>query len=74
MGGGRQYWSWIAIDDAVGAIHHALITDALRGPSNAVAPPRGRGQCGFTSTLSGFLSQRRADDLNRTWRVQGDCL
>ena len=38
LGSGRQYMSWIAIDDAVGAIHHALVTPALDGPVNAVAP------------------------------------
>jgi hypothetical protein len=38
LGGGRQYMSWIAIDDAVGAIHHALIAPVLEGPVNAVAP------------------------------------
>jgi NAD dependent epimerase/dehydratase family enzyme len=30
--------SWIALDDLVGAIHHALSTDDLAGPVNAVAP------------------------------------
>jgi NAD dependent epimerase/dehydratase family enzyme len=56
MGSGRQYWSWIAIDDAVGAIHHALITDALRGPSNAVAPhPITNHE--FTKTLGSLLSR-----------------
>ncbi len=38
VGSGRQYLSWIAIDDVVGAIAHALQTDSLRGPVNAVAP------------------------------------
>ena len=38
VGSGRQYWSWISIDDAAGAIHHALLTSSLRGPVNAVAP------------------------------------
>ena len=38
VGSGRQYWSWISIDDAAGAIHHALMTDSLQGPVNAVAP------------------------------------
>lgn len=56
MGSGRQYWSWIAIDDAVGAIHHALITDALCGPSNAVAPhPITIRE--FTKTLGALLSR-----------------
>ncbi len=38
VGNGRQYWSWIALDDVVGAIHHALVTEKLLGPVNAVAP------------------------------------
>lgn len=38
FGSGWQYMSWIAIDDAVGAIHHALMTDKLSGPINAVGP------------------------------------
>lgn len=38
IGSGRQYWSWIALDDVVGAVHHALVTEALAGPANAVAP------------------------------------
>ena len=38
VGSGRQYWSWIAIDDLLGAIHHALTLSTLRGPVNAVAP------------------------------------
>ncbi|MFQ5751981.1 MAG: TIGR01777 family oxidoreductase [bacterium] len=38
VGSGDQYWSWIAIDDVVGAIHHAIITDGLTGAVNVVAP------------------------------------
>jgi len=38
IGSGRQMMSWIALDDAVGAIHHALHTESLHGPINAVAP------------------------------------
>jgi uncharacterized protein (TIGR01777 family) len=38
LGTGRQYMSWIAIDDVIGTIQHAIVTDALRGPVNAVAP------------------------------------
>lgn len=38
IGSGRQFWSWISIDDAIGAIHHALMTESLAGPVNAVAP------------------------------------
>ncbi len=38
IGSGRQYMSWIAIDDLVGAISHSILADSLRGPVNAVAP------------------------------------
>jgi uncharacterized protein (TIGR01777 family) len=38
LGNGRQYMSWISIDDAVGAIHQALLDESLNGPVNAVAP------------------------------------
>ncbi len=38
LGSGRQYMSWIALDDAVAAIHHTLVTDSLQGPVNNVAP------------------------------------
>lgn len=38
VGSGRQMWSWIAVQDAAGAIAHCLATESLRGPVNAVAP------------------------------------
>jgi uncharacterized protein len=38
LGSGRQWMSWIAMDDAIGVIHHALITENLSGPVNATAP------------------------------------
>jgi uncharacterized protein len=38
LGSGRQYMSWISIDDVVGAIHHALTTESMHGPVNVVAP------------------------------------
>jgi uncharacterized protein (TIGR01777 family) len=38
IGSGKQYWSWISLDDVVGAIHHALMNESLRGPVNVVAP------------------------------------
>jgi uncharacterized protein (TIGR01777 family) len=38
IGDGRQYWSWITLDDAVGTVCHALNTVGLAGPVNAVAP------------------------------------
>ena len=38
VGSGRQYWPWLAIDDAVGIVEHALADTGLDGPVNAVAP------------------------------------
>ncbi len=38
LGSGRQWWSWIHIDDVVGAVQHALSHDAVRGPVNLVSP------------------------------------
>ncbi len=38
VGSGEQYVSWIAVDDLVGAVDHAIRTDSLEGPVNAVAP------------------------------------
>lgn len=38
IGSGRQGFSWIALDDVVGAIVHAIGTDGVRGPVNVVTP------------------------------------
>lgn len=38
LGDGRQYTSWVSIEDEVGAIVHALRSEALRGPVNVTAP------------------------------------
>ena len=54
IGSGKQYWSWISIDDAAGAVHHALMTGHLRGPVNAVAPHPATNK-EFTKTLGRVL-------------------
>ncbi|MEQ1856039.1 MAG: TIGR01777 family oxidoreductase [Longimicrobiales bacterium] len=38
LGSGRQYLSWIDLDDLVGLMVHAIYTDSLVGPVNATAP------------------------------------
>jgi uncharacterized protein (TIGR01777 family) len=50
IGSGRQYMSWISIDDEVGAILHALDHPEVRGAVNLTAPtPVTNAE--FTSTL-----------------------
>jgi NAD dependent epimerase/dehydratase family enzyme len=56
MGSGAQYVSWIAIDDAIGAIHHAVGAESLHGPVNAVSPaPVTNAE--FTRVLARVLSR-----------------
>jgi uncharacterized protein len=38
LGSGRQWMSWIHIEDEIGAIRHALRQENLEGPLNATAP------------------------------------
>lgn len=38
FGSGRQWLSWIALDDLIAAFGHALTTTDLNGPVNAVTP------------------------------------
>jgi uncharacterized protein (TIGR01777 family) len=38
LGSGRQWMSWIALDDAVGVLRWALGGEGVRGPVNVVAP------------------------------------
>jgi uncharacterized protein len=56
VGDGRQYMSWVTLDDAVGAIYHALLKEDLRGPINVVAP-RPVTNLEFTKTLGRVLSR-----------------
>jgi uncharacterized protein len=54
LGSGKQYMSWIAIDDELRAILHAIDTDALAGPVNLTAPnPVTNAE--FTSTLGSVV-------------------
>jgi uncharacterized protein (TIGR01777 family) len=56
IGSGRQYMSWIAIDDLVRVIGHTLENVALAGPVNVVSPnPATNAE--FTETLGRVLSR-----------------
>jgi uncharacterized protein (TIGR01777 family) len=56
IGSGHQYMSWVALDDAVSIIHHALITPTLQGPVNAVAPDAPTNAT-YTQTLGRVLAR-----------------
>ncbi|GAB4152018.1 MAG: TIGR01777 family oxidoreductase [Planctomycetaceae bacterium] len=56
LGNGRQYWSWIGIDDVIGSIHHAIGTESLEGPVNAVSPQPVTNR-EFTKTLGRVLKR-----------------
>lgn len=56
LGSGKQFMSWIAIDDVIGVILHALTTETLRGPVNAVAPQPVTNR-EFTKTLGRVLER-----------------
>jgi hypothetical protein len=54
LGSGRQYMSWIALEDLLGVIQFALTNDSLRGPVNTVAP-NAITNAQFTKTLGQVL-------------------
>jgi len=54
LGDGRQWLSWIGIDDLVDVYHRALWDTALSGPVNAVAPQPVR-NTEYTRTLAHVL-------------------
>jgi len=54
LGSGQQFMSWISHDDAVQAIHHAIVDSSLEGSVNATAPePVTNAE--FTRTLARVL-------------------
>ena len=56
LGTGNQYWSWIAIDDIVGAINHCIIHEKISGPVNVTAPCPVTNY-DFTKTLGSVLGR-----------------
>ena len=56
LGNGKQYISWMTLDDALEIINHVLVTEGLRGPVNAVTPqPVTNSE--FTKTLGRVLGR-----------------
>jgi uncharacterized protein (TIGR01777 family) len=56
VGTGKQWMSWIALDDVVEGLIYVLTNESLRGPVNFVAPnPVTNAE--FTKTMGGVLSR-----------------
>jgi uncharacterized protein len=56
FGNGNQFISWIAIQDALGAIYHILNDETLTGPVNVVSPNPVRNE-EFTKALGTLLKR-----------------
>ncbi len=54
LGDGRQFMSWISLDDVSAALFHILMTPQLRGPVNVVSPNPVR-NLDFTQELGRLL-------------------
>ena len=54
LGSGKQWWSWIHVNDIVGAILHVMRTEDIAGAVNLVAPNPLRNE-GFTSVLASVV-------------------
>jgi uncharacterized protein len=54
LGSGRQWMSWLALEELVAMIQFALTANALTGPANAVAPHAVR-NADFTKVLARIL-------------------
>jgi uncharacterized protein len=55
IGSGRQFWSMLVVEDVVGVILHALTTDSLQGPVNAVSSSVTARE--YTATLNHILNR-----------------
>jgi uncharacterized protein len=56
IGRGRQWMSWIDLNDEIGAIRHILTNESVRGPVNSVSPNPVT-NVEFTKTLASVLSR-----------------
>jgi uncharacterized protein (TIGR01777 family) len=56
VGSGRQWWSWVALDDLIRVFHFALDSPRLQGPINGTAPKPVTNR-EFTKTLGKVLNR-----------------
>ena len=56
IGTGKQWWSWIAMEDVIGVIRHALETPSVSGPLNLASPQEVTSR-DFARILGGVLKR-----------------
>jgi len=56
LGSGKQWMSWVALEDVVGALQHLILKDELRGPVNVVSPHPAT-NADYTKTLGKVLGR-----------------
>jgi uncharacterized protein len=56
VGSGEQWWSWVSLDDVIGAIVHAIENDAVEGPVN-VGSPNPMTNADYTKVLGKVLGR-----------------
>ena len=56
LGNGKQFVSWITLEDAVRAVHHIMENDSIAGPVNVVTPHPVR-NAEFMQTLGRVLER-----------------
>lgn len=69
LGDGKQWWSWIALDDLLHVILHILATPGLSGPVNAVAPQPLR-QADFTRALAAAVGRPALGPPAPAWALR----
>ncbi|MEM9646566.1 MAG: TIGR01777 family oxidoreductase [Planctomycetota bacterium] len=57
LGSGRQWWSWVGLDDVLGGLYHIIGQDSLSGPVNLTAPQPTR-NVDFASELSHAIRRK----------------
>ncbi|HUR57888.1 MAG TPA: TIGR01777 family oxidoreductase, partial [Opitutaceae bacterium] len=56
FGSGQQWMSWVSVDDAIGAIYHAVVENRCEGAINVVSPEPVT-NAAFAKTLAGVLDR-----------------
>ncbi|WP_119066548.1 TIGR01777 family oxidoreductase [Rubrobacter indicoceani] len=56
VGDGKQFWSWVALTDLAGSIHHAIENDSVEGPVN-IGSPNPMTNAEYTEVLGDVLGR-----------------